>query len=146
MKYLFRTLLAAQLLSGRATTSRAATTPSNFLTNWWDISVERQFDSKTNLQITNTSTSWRGVGETVSLSVRDNEASLSLLIYWPGPGLVIGTKKWPGPCTVTVCVQCTDNDVCTDKLYTDSGSDRGGAPHFLYCTNNETLVYILPFW
>jgi len=38
---------------------------------------------------------------------------------------------------------CTDNEVCTDKLCTDSESDRGGS-RYLYGTDNETLEQWFP--
>jgi len=39
-------------------------------------------------------------------------------------------------------VQCTDNEVSTDKFCTDSESDKGRGPYYRYSTDNETLVYV----
>jgi hypothetical protein len=74
----------------------------------------------------------------------DKEACFVRIIF-----VLIANHSWNKECTdkeawarASLSVQCTDNEVCTDKFCTDSESDKGGS-RYPYCTDNETLVYAL---
>ncbi len=57
--------------------------------------------------------------------VRDNEGSLSVQMYWPGPHYHYKEVAW-ARAMFSVQLQYTNSEVCTDKFCTYRKSDGGG--------------------